>query len=82
MTRDPGSLAAQRVLDMQARGVSQQERRGCTEKVTYLTRKAARAAARQLIPRHGKKLSVYKCPHCELFHLTKPENHYRKRGAG
>ncbi len=82
MSQDPGSRAAQRVLDMEARGVSPFEHRSCTGKITYMTRKLARRSARQQRNKLHNKLRSYRCPHCGLFHLTKVANHYRARSAG
>jgi hypothetical protein len=82
-SQDPGSRAAQRVLEMEARGVSYFEERSCTGKVTFLTRKLARRSARQQRSKVRAKLRPYRCPHCELFHLAKAtSNHYRARSVG
>jgi hypothetical protein len=67
---------------MEARGVSSFEARSCTGKRTYLTRTGAKQAARMLRGQGHNKVTPYKCPHCSLFHLCKPENNYRKRSAG
>lgn len=75
------AAAAQRVLDMAERGESLQEERGCTTKVAYLSRAIAKAAARKLAHIAARKLTEYKCPHCQLFHLTSVENSFRLRGA-
>ena len=40
-------------------------------KVAYPSRKAARAAGRQLIDRVGWKLSEYRCGECAGWHLSK-----------
>ncbi|HET7030346.1 MAG TPA: hypothetical protein VFI34_07530 [Candidatus Limnocylindrales bacterium] len=40
-------------------------------KIGYPSRKAARAAGRQLIPRVGWKLSEYRCAECSEWHLSK-----------
>lgn len=66
---------------MQARGVSSFEERSCTGKRSYPTRHAAKLSARVLRGQGRNKLTPYKCPHCSLFHLCKPENNYRKRSA-
>jgi hypothetical protein len=66
----PDERAAQRRLDMQARGPSSYEQRACLGKHTHPTRKAARQLARQVRGRgHGTQVP-YRCPHCGLFHLT------------
>ena len=71
MTQDPRSVAAQRRLDVQARGASHHEVRSCLRKRSYHTRKLAREATRKVRGEEGEKLHVYRCPHCGLFHLTK-----------
>lgn len=73
--------AAQRKLDMLERGETHQEHRGCTGKVSYLSRGMAKDAARKLVGLAARKLTEYKCPHCSLFHLTSVENSFRLRGA-
>jgi hypothetical protein len=78
----PTARAAQRRLDMEARGVSSFEARGCMDKRTYASRAAAKHAARVMRGQGRNKLTPYTCPHCSLFHLCKPENHYRKRSVG
>jgi hypothetical protein len=77
----PAARAAQRKLDMEARGVSSFEERACTGKRTYTTRHTAKQSARFLHSQGRSKLTPYKCPHCSLFHLCKPENNYRRRSA-
>ena len=81
MSQLPAARAAQRRLEMETRGVSSFEQRSCTDKRVYPTRPAARQAARALRGQGRNKLSPYKCPHCSLFHLCKPENNYRRRSA-
>lgn len=79
MAQLPVARAVQRRLDMEERGPSFQETKSCLNKISYKTRRAARLAARQSVGRGASKLSLYRCPHCELFHLTKTENHHRRR---
>lgn len=82
MSQLPQARAAQRHLDMGERGVSEFELRSCTGKRSYPSRSAAKKSARVLRGQGRNKLSPYKCPHCTLFHLCKPENNYRRRSAG
>jgi hypothetical protein len=67
---------------MQARGVSSFEARACTDKRTYSTRANAKHAARVMRGQGRNKVTPYKCPHCTLFHLCKPQNDYRRRSVG
>lgn len=43
---------------------------GCKSKLSFDTKEAAQAAANQEFYNHGKKLTVYKCSQCNLWHLT------------
>lgn len=49
--------------------------RTCRSKVGHLTRKAAKAAVRA---QRGAKLHIYRCPHCDKFHLTSQRNYSRR----
>ena len=42
----------------------------CAEKLALDTQKQARAAAVVAELQHGTKLKVYKCHHCNLWHLA------------
>lgn len=42
----------------------------CANKLAFDTSKQARAAAVVADLQHGTKLKVYKCTHCELWHLA------------
>jgi hypothetical protein len=47
-----------------------------SRKLGYPTREKARPEAARLAKHYGEPLSVYRCPECRLFHLT------RKRSVG
>lgn len=42
----------------------------CSEKLAFESREAAEGAAVYARHRHGTKLKVYKCRHCDLWHLA------------
>jgi len=42
----------------------------CSEKLAFESREAAEGAAVYAQHRHGTKLKVYKCRHCDLWHLA------------
>jgi len=42
----------------------------CSEKLAFESREAAEGAAVYARHRHGTKLKVYKCRHCNLWHLA------------
>lgn len=73
--------ATARKVDIEERGASKFEHRGCLDKKTYVTRREAKQKAKKLTSEFGREMSFYRCVHCELFHITKAENHYRKRSA-
>lgn len=52
----------------------------CYSKRTYHDKKIARASAKKVSKQLGVKMYAYKCPFCELFHISKtdPEK-YRER---
>lgn len=50
---------------------------GCI-KEQYETFKKAKEAASGLIGKNGVSTKVYKCPHCEKFHLTTIKKKLRK----
>lgn len=81
MSQLPAAKAAQRKLEMDERGVSSFEARGCRDKRSYLSRYAAKRSARVQRGKGRIGLVAYKCPHCSLFHLCKAENSNRKRSG-
>ena len=42
----------------------------CSEKLCFDTQKQAATAATVAQHQHGTKLKVYKCKHCNLWHLA------------
>ena len=42
----------------------------CADKLVFDTESAARAEATAIRYRRGIKLKVYKCQHCQLWHLS------------
>ena len=42
----------------------------CSEKLTFDTQKQAAATANVTEYRYGSKLKPYRCPHCQLWHLS------------
>ena len=42
----------------------------CVDKLAFDTPEAARATATVSEHRYGGKLKVYRCRHCELYHLS------------
>ncbi len=42
----------------------------CHEKLAFDTKEAAQGAATYAQYLHGTKLKVYKCRHCQLWHLA------------
>jgi len=42
----------------------------CADKLWFDTKSKAQAEASVLKWRHGTKLKVYKCRHCDLWHLS------------
>lgn len=42
----------------------------CDEKMSFSTRREARAAAATLKWRHGETMQIYKCRDCEQWHLA------------
>ena len=42
----------------------------CSEKLSFDTKEAAQGAATYAEHLHGSKLKVYRCKHCELWHLA------------
>lgn len=42
----------------------------CQDKLGFDTQKQARAAAVVADYQHGAKLKVYRCSHCQLWHLS------------
>jgi hypothetical protein len=42
----------------------------CSEKLAFESGEAAEGAAVYAQHRHGTKLKVYKCRHCDLWHLA------------
>ena len=42
----------------------------CSEKLAFETKDAAEGAAIYAKHRHGTKLKVYRCQHCNLWHLA------------
>jgi len=42
----------------------------CQEKLAFDTKEAAEGAATYTMYRHGTKLKVYVCTHCDLWHLA------------
>ena len=44
-------------------------------KVAYNTRNKAHIALRHILSK-GKRLRIYKCPHCYKYHLTSQVNYY------
>lgn len=50
-----------------------------TGKVRYCTRKGAKQSIRQVANFRGRKVQVYRCDHCDGFHLsTMPRELHRK----
>lgn len=46
----------------------------CSEKLAFDTKKQAEAAALTANYQHGAQLKVYKCRHCNLWHLSSDYN--------
>ena len=42
----------------------------CLKKNTYSSKKYAKQVAKSSKRRSGVTIRVYKCPYCEMFHLT------------
>ena len=42
----------------------------CAEKLAFNTQKDAKAAALTAQYKHGDRLKIYQCKHCQLWHLT------------
>lgn len=42
----------------------------CAEKLAFDRPKQAQAAATVALHQHGTKLQIYKCRHCNLWHLA------------
>lgn len=53
------------------------EERKCRDKAQYHTRKLAKRASKR-VP--GVTLHVYKCPHCNFYHLTRNANDQKWNG--
>ena len=53
-----------------------------TNKIRYMSRKAAKRAGRESPVLAGKKVQIYLCEHCDGFHIsTMPRELYRKMSA-
>lgn len=46
------------------------ENKPCSEKLSFDSKEAAEGAAVYAEHLHGSKMIVYKCNHCELWHLA------------
>lgn len=42
-----------------------------TGKRAHATRADAKAFSKRTMGQHHRKMRVYRCPHCDFFHLTK-----------
>ena len=45
----------------------------CADKLVFDTAKQAQTAATVALYQHGAKLKVYRCTHCDLWHLSSAE---------
>lgn len=57
------------------------EQMKCTAKRPHASRRQAIIAADRIGSEHAVPLSVYRCPHCKQWHLTKAKPRQWRQGA-
>ena len=48
----------------------------CSEKISFDSKKAAQTAVTVAEFQHGTRLKLYRCQHCNLWHLASDLNHF------